>query len=144
MFTDTITLFNLHNGIWFPHVIYGVDAVGITAGKSATTLSGATKTDNGLVLIQTSSSKVINVGRTLKPYVSPKAYKALESGENAVTFQPQTDFIMLGEYESSDPVTDDDYESGFYDEMNSKYDNVYQIVSAVFYSLIPHFEIGVR
>ena len=43
-----------------------------------------------------------------------------------------------------DGITDDDYESGFYDYANSRYDNVYQIISAVFYSLIPHFEIGVK
>lgn len=144
MFTDTITLFNIHNGIWFPHIVYGADAAGISAGKNATVMNGTAKTDNGLVLIQSSSNKVINVNKTLKPYVSPKAYAALENGENAVTFQPQTDFIMLGVYESTEPINDDDYEAGFYDDMNSKYDDVYQIVSVVFYSLIPHFEIGVR
>ena len=144
MFSDTITLFNLHNGLWFPHVIHGVDAVGITDGASATALNGNTKADNGSILIQSSSGKVINTDSTLKPYVSPRAYAALESGESVVTFQPQTDFIMLGEHESSEPITDDDYESGFYDYANSRYDNVYQIVSAVFYSLIPHFEIGVK
>ena len=73
-----------------------------------------------------------------------KAYNILASGIDAITFQPQTDFIMMGEYESTEPVNDDDYDAGFYDEMNSRYDSVYQIVSAVFYSLIPHFEIGVK
>lgn len=144
MFSETITLFNLHNGLWFPHVLHGVDATGISASKSATALNGTTNADNGVILIQSNSSKIIDTDNTVKPYVSPKAYAALESGENAVTFQPQTDFIMLGEYGRSEPITDDDYESGFYDAMNSKYDNVYLIVSAVFYSLIPHFEIGVR
>lgn len=144
MFSDTITLFNLHNGSWFPHIIHGVDAAGITDGASATALNGTTKSDNGSILIQTSNSKVINVDKTLLPYVSPKAYAALENGADAVTFQPQTDFIYMGEYENAEPINDDDYEAGFYDYVNSRRDGVYKIISAVFYSLIPHFEIGVK
>lgn len=144
MFSDTITLFNLNHGMWYPHIIRGVDAVGIISGSNATALNGTTKADSGTILIQTSTSKVINADHSLKPYVSPKAYNILASGIDAITFQPQTDFIMMGEYESTEPVNDDDYDAGFYDEMNSRYDNVYQIVSAVFYSLIPHFEIGVK
>ena len=144
MFTDTITLFNLNHGLWFPHIIRGVDAVGIIDGAKATALNGTTKTDSGTILIQTSTSRVINADHSLKPYVSPKAYAVLESGVDVITFQPQTDFIMLGEYESTEPILDDDFDSGFYDEINSSHDNIFQIVSAVFYSLIPHFEIGVR
>lgn len=147
MFTDTITLFNLNNGMWYPHIIHNVDAAGIISGASATPLNGSTKADNGLILIQTYGSagiKAIDTDSGTRVYVEPKAYAALVSGSSAVTFQPQTDFIMLGAYEGVSPIVDDDYEAGFYDEMNSKYDNIYQIVSAAYYSLIPHFEIGVR
>lgn len=144
MFTDTITLFNLHKGLWYPHVLHDVDAVGIANGASATALNGTTRSDNGVILIQTNSSKVIKVGNTLKPYVMPKSYELLENGADAITFQPQTDFIYTGEYESTEPVLDDAYNEGFYDWMNRKRDGVYQIVSAVYYSLIPHFEIGVK
>ena len=144
MYSDTITLFNFHNDMWFPHVIWGVDAVGISSGAGATALNGTTKTDSGVILIQSSSNKVINADNTLKYYAPPKEYAALENVKNTVTFQPQKDFIILGKYESTEPIADDDYVAGFYDEMNSRYDTVYQIVSAVFYSLIPHFEIGVR
>ena len=144
MFADTITVFNFQKGVWFPHVICGVDATGIAGGKSATTLNGVTKTDNGIILIQTDKDRAVNVNGEIMSYVSPKAYADLTSGEDSITFQPQLDFIMLGEYKDTDPIVDDNYESGFYDEMNNKFDDVYQIVSATFYSLIPHFEIGVR
>lgn len=143
MYNDTITLFNLHNGAWYSHIIKEVDA-GITSGAGSTALNGTTRTDSAIILIQTSSSKVINADNSLLPYVSPKAFSALENPESVITFQPQTDFILIGEYENSEPINEDDFETGFYDEMNSKYDNVFLITSAAYFDLIPHFEIGAR
>lgn len=144
MFSDVITVFNLHGGLWYPHVLNGVDATGIATGKSATTLNGVTSNDNGYILIQTVLDTSVMTEAGALPYTAPKEYAALENGENAITFQPQTDFIKLGSFNTDSPISDDDFETGFFDEMNSKYDGVYQIVSVAHYSLIPHFEIGVR
>lgn len=144
MFNDTITLFNLHNGVWFPHLIYGADAAGMINGSSATALNGTTNADSGTILIQTNNDLIIHSDKKPIPYVTPKAYAALENGADAITFQPQTDFIFIGAYESTEPIIDDDYEAGFYTEMNSKNDDVYLITSVKFYGLIPHFEIEVR
>ena len=145
MFGDTITVFNFKGGYYYPHVLHGVDAVGISDGATATAQSGNTNSDMGTVLIQSNASKIIAADNSVLPYVSPKAYEALADGvESVITFQPQTDFILIGEYESTEPIYDDDYETGFYDDINSTRDGVHQIVTAVFYELIPHFEIGVR
>jgi hypothetical protein len=145
MFGDTITVFNFKGGYYYPHVLHGVDAVGISDGATATNMSGTTNSDIGTVLIQTNASKIIAADNTVLPYVSPKAFEALTDGiDSVITFQPQKDFILVGAYESTQPIYDDDYETGFYDELNSTRDGVYQISSAVFYSLIPHFEIGVK
>lgn len=144
MFSDTITLFNFHKGYYYPHVLHGVDAVGIMQGANATALNGNTSSDGGQILINTNSSKILSVDNTQLPYVTPKAYEKLADGADAVTFQPQQDFIMIGDYGSTEPINDDDYEAGFYDEINSTQDNIHSIISVNFYSLIPHFEIGVK
>ena len=144
MFNDIITVFNLNNGAWHSHVIRNTDAAGITHGATSTAVNGTTKSDNAVILINSTIDKSIQTEKGLLPYITPKAYAALENGNNAITFQPQTDFIVLGEHYYDNPINDDDYETGFYDYVNSTLDNVYLIVSAAFYGLIPHFEIGAR
>lgn len=144
MFNDTITVFNLNNGMWYSHVIRNTDAVGIIHGATNTAVNGTTKSDNAVVLINSTIDKHIQTDEGLLPYTAPKSYAALENGNNAITFQPQTDFIVLGEHYYNNPINDDDYETGFYDYINSTLDDVYLIVSAAFYGLIPHFEIGAR
>lgn len=143
MYNDTITVFNLHNGVWFPRIIHSVD-IGVTSGASSTTLNGTTKADSSIILIQSNASKGIIANGQQLLYVAPKKFAALENVEKAITFQSQTDFIIIGEYESTRPVIDDDYETGFYDTVNSERDGVYQITSVAYYSLIPHFEIEAK
>jgi len=46
--------------------------------------------------------------------------------------------------EYNEPIADNEYESGLYNDMNSKYDGVYKITTSAFFGLIPHFEIGGR
>lgn len=143
MYNDTITVFNLHSGLWLPRIIYNVD-VGITSGANSTTLNGLTKADSSIILIRSNGSKYIDVNGRQLLYVAPKRFAVLENVENVISFQPQTDFIFLGAYESIKPVADDDFETGFYDMMNNERDGVYQIASVAYYSLIPHFEIEAR
>ena len=144
MFNDTITVFNLNNGMWYSHVIRNTDAVGIIHGATNTAVNGTTKSDNAVILINSTIDKIIQTDKGLLPYTAPKSYATLDSGDSTITFQPQTDFIVLGEHFYNDPINDDEYETGFYDYINSMLDDVYLIVSAAFYSLIPHFEIGAR
>lgn len=143
MYDSTITVFNLHKGLWLPRVIHDVD-IGAASGSNATALNGTTNADTAIVLIPSNANKDITANGQRMIYAAPKKFAALENVENVITFQPQTDFIIIGEYESVKPVVDDDFESGFYDAVNGERDGVYQITSVEYYSLIPHFEIGAK
>ena len=145
MFKDVITLYNFFHGVWHRHIIAGVDAGAIDASsKSATTGDARASLVN--VLINCSADKQIVTDAGLRQYYPPKAYAALASPieSKALTFTEGTDFIVLGAIRSEDPVTDDQYENGFYDHMYANQDGVYKINSAAFFGLIPHFEIGAR
>jgi hypothetical protein len=145
MFGDTITLFNFHEptSMWYAHTISGCDC-GITAANTATTQNGITKSDNSTLIIPCSSDKVITTVDSEAEYCTPKKYTLLSDPENYITFQPETDFFVVGEYNGSSSVSDEDYEDGFYDYINSESDDVFMVASAAFYGMIPHFEIGGR
>lgn len=139
MFNDIVTVFNNHKGCWYAHMIRGVD-YGSTASAGSTKLNGITKSDRVIVLIRSDADKHISSDVTLQ-YVPPKVYERLENVEGHITFKPQDSFILIGEYNGAEPISDDDYEAGFFDYMNSMYDNVFMISSAAYFGLIPHFEI---
>lgn len=139
MFTDTITLFNFHKGIWYSHTLEGVDAIGLADRSTATALNGTVNNDNGIVLVPSDENK--RVGRL--QYVMPKQYAAAEDVTNLITFNTGSDFIILGDH-ATEPIVDDDYIEGYYSNLNEKNDGVYKIEAATFFLLIPHFEIGVR
>lgn len=139
MFSDTITLFNFHRGTWYSHKLDGVDATGISDGSTATALNGKTNNDIGRILIQTRSDMSVGDLR----YLPPKEYVATNDVTSAITFQPKTDFIVLGNH-VQEPVLDDSYTDGFYSVINAQYDGAFMIAAATPYSLIPHFEIEVR
>lgn len=143
MYNDTVTVFNLHKDTWLPRIIHNVD-VGVTSSTSLTPLNGLTKADSSIILIRSNDSKCIDVNGRQLLYVAPKKFAVLENVENVISFQTKTDFVLLGEYESTKPIVDDDFESGFYDMINSERDGVYQISSVAYYSLIPHFEIEAK
>ena len=48
---------------------------------------------------------------------------------------------MLGEYPMQNPINDDDYRNGFFEEVKKEYDYVFAITSVAKYTVIPHFEI---
>ena len=99
-------------------------------------------------VITTDDSKMLSYQEPetnkVKSYTGPKAYAKLENPDGYFTFKPETDFFVTGNYSSNDPIPDEDYEDGLYNAMNDAQDGVYMIASAIFYGLLPHFEIGGR
>lgn len=142
MHNGTITLFNLHNGVWYPSVIGRVTVEEIVA-TSATETAGRTNADAVELSIGTSNAKAITTSVGLKTYVSPKSYEACTEPADCLTFKPEQDFVYIGEW-PTDPIRDDEYESGLYHAFNEKHDGVYMITSATWLGMIPHFEIGGR
>jgi len=142
MHDRTITLFNFHNGKWYPSVISGVTVVENVA-SSATEQAGKTSGDAVEVSIPTSHAKGIETSAGFKAYVSPKGYAVCPAPAHCLSFKPEQDFIYCGEWATA-PIADDEYESGLYHAMNEEYDGVYMITSAMWLGLIPHFEIGGR
>ena len=80
-----------------------------------------------------------------KPYLPPKEWDRQTNDKLAesITFTSGTDFdfLILGTYPITEPIADDDYLDGFYNQVNSEYDYVFAITSVAKYSVIPHFEI---
>lgn len=149
MFADTVTLFNFHEatGKWYPSVISGVDLQVDSASKAST--PGTTDSeDTATLLIQSKRDKTVTVlagtEAKTKRYLGPKAYAVCQDPEACITFKPECDFFFEGVWPGTDPVLDEDYDSGFYHEVNETHDGVHLVKSAAFLSLIPHFEIGGR
>ena len=169
----TVFNFHEGTGKWYPTVFHHVNLVeGI--GSSKTEGSGITNADNAELIIRVLPDRNANTiiyqpyivvtndgdayvdNRGVKLsyqepetdgeqwYVTPKAYSHLISPEGYFTFKPETDFFVVGNYASTEPIDDDDYDEGLYHAMNEAEDGVYMITSAVYYSLLPHFEIGGR
>lgn len=144
MYQKTITLFNYHKGTdkWYPSVIPSVDLIGNKA--SAASKEGVKNNDTVDIIINTNSNKEINTAVGTKSYTGAKAYAQSNTPSACITFAPEQDFIYEGVWPSLSPIDDSDYESGLYHDMNDNYDGVYLVSSAVYYDLIPHFEIGGR
>ena len=145
MFAETVTLFNFHEptGKWYLSVIKGVELQVDTSSG----LSTPGKTDGNdavTLLIQSKRDKTVTTANGPKTYLGPKAYAQCNDPEAHITFKPECDFFYEGVWPSTDPILDDDYDSGLYDEVNKAHDGVYAVKSAAFLGLIPHFEIGGR
>ena len=140
MFDCTVTLFNYHAATkqWHTTKFDGVDL--LERDAKAATQQGETNGSSVDLLINVKSDKSCDG----KQYVGPKAYARIDTPADCFTFTPETDFFMEGDYSMSEPVSEDDYESGYYHEMNNAHDGVYMVVSAAYFPLIPHFEIGGR
>ena len=142
MFNDIVTVFNYHERSkrWYPTVIFNAYIGQSTAGTKSNYSSK--DIDDVMLIINCTSDQKIATSTGLKKYISPKEYSNTDHPESCVTFCPAVDFIINGEYSDLRIFTDEDYESGFYHEMNEEFDNVHLINSAAFYKVIPHFEIG--
>lgn len=141
MFDCKVTLFNYHamTNKWYTTLFDGVDLHEVDA--KAATQQGEKNGSSVDLLINVKPDKSTDDG---KRYVGPKAFAAIDNPAAYFTFIPETDFFMEGDYSMDEPVCEDDYESGYYHEMNNVHDGVYMVVSAAYFPLIPHFEIGGR
>lgn len=152
MYNATVTVFDYYEssttgvGIWYPHVLSGVD---LNTDKGAILKKyGPNSTDNAELHIsytEKDKQKIITnaAGKELI-WLPPKAWAKQVNDEltDSITFNPSADFFWKGEWAGNNPVNDADYRDGFYAYMNNQYDFVY-LVSSVGgpYSVIPHFEI---
>ena len=146
MFKDTVTVFNRHESksgdMWYPSVIHGVN---VQMDKGAIMAKyGAESKDSVMFNVHCDFHDTqMFVGE--KPCFAPKewASQPTENLPNCLTFKSGNafDFFMIGEYENTEPIADNDFTDGFYNYINQKYDNVFAISSVAFYSVIPHFEI---
>lgn len=134
MFSKTVTLYNLHNDIWYPTVLHGCSLVIDKSARQVQT--GIEGEDRATLHIPKSSIDAAGV-----EVIGPKAYKALSTPTGYITFCEGTDFFAEGE-EDVNYVEDEGYPSGYFDSLNRRRDGVYRITSASSeYSLIPHYEI---
>ena len=155
MYEHTITVFNFHEktGAWYTSVFSGVSLYD-NASANATPNSGKVNASSIEAIIHVDQNQSAGGSKMLsyqepetnkvKSYTGPKAYAKLENPDSYFTFKPETDFFVTGNYSSNDPILDEDYEDGLYNAMNDAQDGVYMIASAIFYGLLPHFEIGGR
>lgn len=141
MYDDTITVFNHRNGRWYPTTIEHVDIKVTTA--SNLTVNGISNMGEVSIIIHASKTKTIKTTEGLKQYLDPLAFIVVDDPEYYLTFKPEEDFILAGRYDDG-IAEDDDYDSGFYHEMNKTRDGIYKIQACAWYSLLPHFEIGAK
>ena len=140
MFDKTITIFNQHNGTWYPSVISGISVYASDA-YSPSHEGGPAPRDEVDISIQCDEAKNIATSTGVKAYTSPKDYEKAATLSALITFKSGRDFIYLGEYSDLAPVDEEDYDEGFYSAMNNAFDDVYIIQSVAYFGLIPHFEI---
>lgn len=145
MYRDTVTLFNLHDGVWRASVLRGVD---LNADRAALIAKyGADCKDRARLHIRfqpaADGTAVVASGEDSYTVKTPREYAG---EERTITFRPAytgevLDFFLDGEWDGETDIADADYEAGFYDHMNGTRDGVYTITEAARYSVIPHFEI---
>lgn len=146
MFSSTVTVFNRYKSrlgdMWYPTVISGVN---VNIDKAAIVAKyGSESKDNAILNIHYNfrdGAKII----CEKPYLPPKEWENQTNDllPKTITFTSgeEFDFFILGDYVIDEPISDNDYLSGFYDYMNRNQDFVFAITAVAEYSAIPHFEI---
>lgn len=129
--------------MWYPSVLSGVSVWSNNAFEASTHGGNADSAFSASILCQRNGSNVEipTVDGSVKKVLSPKAYSKCHEPADYITFAPGIDFIAEGASDRQLPVADEYYESGFYDAMINANDGVHQITSAMYYSLIPHYEI---
>ena len=148
MYDKTVTVFNKYtdqakNIYWYPHVLTGIDLiVDKSANIARTGLDGADTANLHVKYAVSDGQKTVNS----IPYLPPKEWSAQVNEElpKSLTFA-SGDFFIEGEY-SEEIISDSDYstrvDSGFYDYINKRRDNVFLVTNVGVYGMIPHFEIG--
>lgn len=147
MYSDTITLFNRYHSrlgdIWFPHILHNVDLI-IDKGATMSKF-GAETSDVAKLHIKYDKGLKIEG----KPYLDSKEWYKLTTDEmkDYITFNPDGnyfDFFVIGEWGDESPVSDEEFNEGFYEYMEYEY-GCYVISSVSSpYKVIPHFELLAR
>lgn len=129
MYKDTVTIYNLHDGVWIPAVLARVD---VNTDKSKI-LKHYGENSNDTILLHIRYTKMSD-GLYVGKY---KVVEDFEGKENTIAFSSGNNFsiIRIGSY--TDCIKDTDYIGGFYNNLS----NAYVITSCAKYSIIPHFEI---
>lgn len=142
MFKDTITVFNFHEHtrLWYPSIIEYADVKSVLS-KTSTQNAGTTNNDATAFLIHCSADKIIKCKHTQKQYLKPKEYSESGNPDKYITFNPEQDFIVVGEWDNTDAISDSDFSNGLYNAVNNKFDDVCLICSVAYFGLLPHFEI---
>lgn len=163
IYKQTITLFNRvqamysEETLWYPTIIEGVHL--IMDKSSSWSSNGESAADNvtcnirytnqnGLAYIR--CKPVGEDGFVLKQWLPPKKWRSEENRADYITFaygdNDNFDFFIEGAFEEYEgPVSDSLFERrGFYNHMNTRFDNVFAIKSVSKYNLIPHFTLGAR
>lgn len=146
MYEKTITVFNRYKSrfgdTWHPTVITNVNLIIDRASIFAK--YGENATDNAILNVRYNQFGDVKTVEG-KPYLPPKEWESQvnEYLSSTITFAhgEDFDFFIEGDYGSEETINDDDYEDGFYNYMNDKYDNVFAITSVSILNAIPHFEI---
>jgi hypothetical protein len=137
MYSDTVTVFNRRQNRkavkWYPTILHNCNLNLDRAAMVAQYGEGAA--DNALLNVSLP---------TVKPYLPPKEWAAVENPEAAITFTAgeKFDFFWAGEWPDEKPVDDGDYTEGFYNYMNKQHDYVFAVTSVNGpFSVIPHLEV---
>ena len=148
MYSETITIFNRYHSragdMWFPHVLENVNLI---SDKASLMEKYGAETKDSASLHVKYTNRLGRIYIDELPYLPPKEWASLTNDElnDYITFNDDAnyfDFFILGDYESSAPIMDDDYAEGFYAEMNKAKDYCYAITSVSSpYKVIKHFEI---
>lgn len=150
MYSETITLFNRYHSrygdIWYPHILHNVNLI---VDKSAVMAKyGAESTDKASLHVkyQGLGSSILIEG---KQYLASKEWNKLTNDELAeyITFNSDSnyfDFFIQGEYEDTEPISDDKFLEGFFAHMEEQTECFAVTSVSSPYKVIPHFEIMAR
>lgn len=152
LYQDTITFFSrcIKNDsiIWIPHILRNVHCWGSDGTRTGT--NGDAATDNVSVNIRyLGSSDRPDIGGLI--YLKPKEFQrlAVDEAKKYITFSSGDtfDFFMIGNCgEFTGSINDDEYmhKGGFFNYVNSRYDDVYAVTSCAKSRFLPHFTITGR
>lgn len=147
MYNDTITLFNRYESklgdTWYPSILHNTN---LNMDKASIVAKyGSDSQDNAALNVQ----YALKDGQKMvgsKLWLPPKEWRKQTNDKlsEALTFSSKAnsfDFFIVGEWKNEEPIAEDDYIDGFYEEMKLKYDYVFAITGSAFYDIIPHFEV---
>jgi hypothetical protein len=136
MYIDTATIFNLYSDetgdYWYSTLLENCEFQ-ITKGTNAR-VTGFENAD--------AVSLHVTADCTVKTFLKPKEWLASTDKADNYTFGKK-DFFIKGDY--TEIVIDDaDYTKGLYETLKQQLDDVYNVTTVDYFTLIPHIEVGGR